>query len=395
MLKQFTVAALAATAFAQTQDLNATLTNTPELSNLTTYLGMFPDVLTTLASASNITILAPSNEAFGKLLNSPVGSQLATNPGLIQSVLTYHVLNGTYSSDQITDDVAFIPTLLQDPLYTNVTGGQRVGVEKEDNNVVFYSGLLANSTVTQADVRFTGGVVHIIDNVLTLPANASTTAIAANLTALAGALTTANLVSAVDTARDVTIFAPANAAFEAIGSVLANATTEQLADVLTYHVVNGTVAYSTTLRPGEQTLTSLNGGQLTVRVQDDGNVFVNGARVVLTDVLIANGVVHVIDNVLNPANATAAPPSGENDENGTVQFGGATSGNVPFTAGVPSPTGTIGGGVGGGNVSGGGTSPTPSAAGTALPSSGAMVGKALSGGLMGVAIGLGGVVLGL
>ncbi|EKG20288.1 hypothetical protein MPH_02406 [Macrophomina phaseolina MS6] len=388
MLKQLTLVALATTAFAQTQDLNATLTSTPELSNLTTYLGMFPDILTTLSGVSNITILAPNNDAFGKLLASPIGSQLASNPALIQSVLTYHVLNGTYTSNQITDDVAFIPTLLTDPAYANVTGGQRVGVETEDDNVIIYSGLLQNSTVTQADVQFTGGVVHIIDTVLTLPANASTTAIAANLTALAGALTTANLVSAVDTARDITVFAPTNAAFEAIGSVLANATTQQLTDVLTYHVVNGTVAYSTTLQPGEQTVTTLNGGQLTIRVQDDGDVFVNGARVVLTDVLIANGVVHVIDNVLNPANATAAPPTGDNaDDTGSVQFGGASSGNVPFTAGIPSPTGTIGGG----NLSSGNATPT---AGT-QPSSGAMANTVISGGLMGIAIGLGGVVLGL
>ncbi|KAL1636563.1 hypothetical protein SLS56_001148 [Neofusicoccum ribis] len=296
MLKHLTFAALASTAFAQTtpQDLNATLANTPELSNLTTYLGMFPDVASSLASATNITILAPNNDAFSKLLASPMGSQLATNPGLIQAVLTYHVLNGTYASNQITEDSQFIPTLLTDSTYTNVTGGQRVGVEEEDDRVVFYSGLLMNSTVTQADVQFSGGVVHIIDTVLTVPANASTTALAANLTALAGALTTADLVAAVDTTPDLTIFAPTNAAFAAIGGALANATTAQLTDVLTYHVVNGTVAYSAGLQPS-QTVRTLNGAELTIRVLDDGDVFVNGAKVVVADVLVANGVVHVID----------------------------------------------------------------------------------------------------
>jgi hypothetical protein len=42
---------------------------------------------------------------------------------------------------------------------------------------------------------FTGGVLHIIDTVLTIPESDSATAVAANLTALAGALTQANLVS--------------------------------------------------------------------------------------------------------------------------------------------------------------------------------------------------------
>jgi uncharacterized surface protein with fasciclin (FAS1) repeats len=69
-------------------------------------------------------------------------------------------------------------------------------------------------------------VIHIIDTVLTIPASDSATAGAANLTALAGALTSANLVSTVDGLRDVTIFAPSNAAFGAIASVVANLTTE-------------------------------------------------------------------------------------------------------------------------------------------------------------------------
>lgn len=64
--------------------------------------------------------------------------------------------------------------------------------------------------------------------------------------------------------------------------------------MLTYHVVNGTVAYSAGLQPS-QTVRTLNGAELTIRVLDDGDVFVNGAKVVVADVLVANGVVHVID----------------------------------------------------------------------------------------------------
>lgn len=42
------------------------------------------------------------------------------------------------------------------------------------------------------------------------------------------------------------------------------------------------------------TLTALNGGNLTVTIVD-GDVFVNSAKVVTPNVLVANGVVHVID----------------------------------------------------------------------------------------------------
>jgi uncharacterized surface protein with fasciclin (FAS1) repeats len=127
---------------------------------------------------------------------------------------------------------------------------------------------------------------------LTVPLNDSATALAANLTALAGALNDTGLTNTVDELRDVTIFAPNNAAFQAIGSALPNLSMSDLAGILAYHVVNGTVGYSSTL--SNTTLKSLGGGDLTIRIEG-GSVFVNSAKVVTADVLVANGVVHVID----------------------------------------------------------------------------------------------------
>ena len=131
-----------------------------------------------------------------------------------------------------------------------------------------------------------------MDTVLSVPQNISATLVGANLTALAGAATQANLVAPLSSLRDVTIFAPNNAAFGAIGSATANLTTQQLAGILSYHVVNGTVGYSTALT--NTTLRTLGGQNLTISV-NNGSVFANSAKVVLADVLVANGVVHVID----------------------------------------------------------------------------------------------------
>lgn len=234
------------------------------------------------------------------------------------------------------DTPSFPKTLLMNSTYTNVTGGQVVKAETEDNSVVFTSGLLRESRVVTADVTFTGGIVHIIDSVLTIPVNDSATAVAANLTALAGALTTANLVSTVDSASDVTIFAPSNAAFAAIQNLAANLSTEMLSSVLTYHVVQGTVGYSSSLTSGAM-LTTLNGGQVTITI-DQGNVFVNSAEVTTADVLVSNGVVHVIDNVLNPGNSTARPDTTASTQ--MPAFSGASSASdIPFTSGITA-TGT-------------------------------------------------------
>ncbi len=219
---------------------------------------------------------------------------------------------------------------------------------------------------------FNNGVIHIIDRLLTVPANVSTTAVAANLTSLVGAVTRADLVEAVDTTPDVTIFAPNNEAFQSIGSALGNITDETLTSVLTYHVVAGTVGYSSMLE--NMTLTTLNGADVTISVID-GEVFVNSAKVVTPDVLVSNGVVHVIDNVLNPDNSTATPDSAMSTQ--MPAFSGASSAtDIPFTSGVPTPTAPAATGTTGG--AGGASS---SASGAAMPMrTGAVGAAALFGG---------------
>jgi len=344
MLKQLIPLALAALVAAQDApaDLATTLSNTPELANLTSLLQGQPDLVEALSSAQDITILAPSNDAFAALLATEEGQAVAADPAAVAALLTYHVLNGTFFGADITETPAFVKTLLADNQYTNVTGGQNLQAAVEDGNVVFTSGLLQKSTVSTADVNFTGGVVHIIDTVLTIPALTSETALAANLTALYGALGATELVSAVDETPDLTIFAPTNEAFEKIAAALANASTEDIASVLQYHVVAGTVAFSTGLENGAQ-IETLNGESITVTVEEDGDVFVNGAKVIVPNVLVANGVVHVIDNVLNPAATDAPEPSATAGVPAFPTTGTATG--VPFTSGVPAPTQTVGEGA--------------------------------------------------
>jgi len=204
-------------------------------------------------------------------------------------------LQGTFQAAQIPDDLAFVPSALNNTEYANVTGGQVVGVEREDSSVTIFSGLLQNSSVITPNVNFTGGVVHVIDNVLTLPPSASDTLSAAGLSSLAGALTNASLVDTVNGLENVTIFAPNNAAFRNISSALAGVSTENLTRILQYHVVQSDqVLYSTRLTNGAN-VTTLEGTNITVTINDDDAVFINGARVITPNVLIAGGVVHIID----------------------------------------------------------------------------------------------------
>jgi len=373
-IRQSLVLAAASVAVAQEQTQLPTLTEAlasqnETLSTLISLISNNTAISNSIGQLSNITILAPSNEALNTLISGADAATAAmlAMPDFIQAVLSYHIVNGTYYASAFSETPAFVPTILMNETYTNVTGGQRVEGVLDDGKVVIRSGLGMESTVTSANLNFTGGTIHIIDKVLTVPASIPETALASNLTALVGAVTTANLGSALTSLKDVTVFAPSNEAFAAIGSITGNLSTEALAGVLQYHVVNGTVGYSSGL--SDTTLTALDGSTLNIRVID-GDVFVNSAKVIVPDVLVTNGVVHVIDQVLNPQAASATPnPSATTT---TAAFPGASSASdVPFTSGVASPSTT-------GPVASSTASSTPTGAASSLQ--GAVGAAALFGG---------------
>lgn len=182
-------------------------------------------------------------------------------------------------------------------------------------------------------------MVHIIDRVLILPQNDTNTMTQSNLTALSGAVKAANMGPQLDGMKDVTIFAPDNNAFVSISSLLVNMSASDVGKILGYHVVPGTVAYSNMLK--NSTIKASDGTDLKITVENNGAVFVNAARVTVPDILVGNGVVHVVNQVLNPDNTSQAPdPSATTPP--TPAFNGGSSasgGSVPFTSDVPTPTG--------------------------------------------------------
>lgn len=135
---------------------------------------------------------------------------MASNPGAVEALFEYHVLNGTYPASAITNMSSFIPTALMNTSYANVTGGQRVEAMMMGNNVEFFSGLLQNVTVVEANLNYSGGIIHVIDGVLTLPQNISSTLVSVGLSSAFGALNATNLLDAADGLGNVTLFAPNN-----------------------------------------------------------------------------------------------------------------------------------------------------------------------------------------
>lgn len=100
-----------------------------------------------------------------------------------------------------------------------------------------------------------------------------------------------------------TVFAPTDAAFtQALADLGMEpaallADTDLLTTILMYHVIDGAV---TSDMLSNMMADSMQGGQLDIVVADDGSVTVNGANVVMADIIASNGVIHVIDAVLMP-----------------------------------------------------------------------------------------------
>ena len=122
-------------------------------------------------------------------------------------------------------------------------------------------------------------------------------------TTLAKALTNAKLVETLQGAGPFTVFAPTDAAFEALGQeTLGKLTTEQLTTILKYHVIAADVP-SSAIKAGP--VKTVSGFSAFVAI-DGSTVKVNDATVTTADVKASNGVIHVIDKVLLPPNLVQA-----------------------------------------------------------------------------------------
>ena len=125
------------------------------------------------------------------------------------------------------------------------------------------------------------------------------TAVAAgSFKTLAAALTAAGLVDTLKGPGPFTVFAPTDEAFAKIPKADLDALLKdkaKLTSILTYHVVGGKVM-AKDVKAGK--VKSVQGADITVSTA--GGVMVDSAKVLKTDIVADNGVIHVIDSVIMP-----------------------------------------------------------------------------------------------
>jgi uncharacterized surface protein with fasciclin (FAS1) repeats len=243
------------------------------------------------------TVFAPTDEAFEALGQDTIDALLA-DPETLSDILLYHVISGAAVESGEALELAGSTV--------EMANGDIVALTIRDG-ALFING----SEVTATDIEASNGVIHVIDAVLLPPADAEPTRniveVAVengNFTLLVAAAEAAGLVETLaDPDATLTVFAPTDDAFAALGDETINALLsdiDALENVLLYHVIAGAAVDSITATSlfGEM-VEMANGGSVTIDIRD-GALFVNDSQVVMADVVATNGVIHVIDAVLVP-----------------------------------------------------------------------------------------------
>lgn len=291
-------------------------------------------------------IVAPSNKAFENIPYTALNEVWdPEDESKTVPLLQYHILQGTVNTAALEIGPSVVrPTLLTSAQHTNVSSGQNVLVSKQSaDTIIFTTSMGTRCTLVEADIAFQGGLVQVVDNLLIPPARLDETSEAFQIPDFLGALYAASLMPEVAERRNVTVFAPQNEAIEAVGGFLEDLDAEELARVMKYHVVPGRVMASSDLSNGSRLETlardtaaggdaeSLPAESLLVRVAGN-NKYINSAQILQPDILIANGILHLVSNVLNPDADGVAPNP---DLASQAPVFPVTTAQDPFTSALP------------------------------------------------------------
>ncbi|MEO6596100.1 MAG: fasciclin domain-containing protein [Planctomycetota bacterium] len=246
----------------------------------------------TLSGKGPFTVFAPTDAAFAKLGKDTIADLLKPeNKQKLVSILTYHVVGDSVPAAKVVASKSL--ESLQ---------GQNLAVTVKDGKV-----MIGSANVTKTDIMGSNGVIHVIDSVLLPPAGPNLVEVATKAGGFGTLLKAAVAAGLADTlAKDgpFTIFAPTDAAFAALGDdtlamLLKPENKEKLASILKHHVVAGTVMAAQAVKLTEAK--TIGGTKLALKVEGK-TLTVGGAKVVKADVTASNGVIHVIDAVIVPAN---------------------------------------------------------------------------------------------
>ncbi|KAJ3981018.1 FAS1 domain-containing protein [Lentinula detonsa] len=330
-------------------------------------------LLSTVLSGGNYSILAPNNDAFSQ------ASSLASDNTLLVDTLAYHILRGSFSSSNSSTfnlTSATSPnhtigrSMLNDSAYVTLEGNasQAVAWTIESNTLVFLNQATNISIVNSTRINGTGLDIYTIDGILSIPPSMSSVlANATNTSSIAGLLNSTMVPSSngtndtigniLNAQRGITLFAPSDSAFSEVSSSLPvlEGNLTAFTTVLQNHIINGSTVYSSEITNGSN-FTSAAGEPLTFVTNSSGTYVTSGsttAKIIATDILSMNGVVHVIDSVfLNIASDSSAASSAYNSATSAATKLASETGIISATAPAASSSSSSSSGSGSSNNAG-------------------------------------------
>ena len=253
------------------------------------------------------TVFAPNNDAFAAFLAANGFTSLEDVPvDVLTNTLLNHVVLGTNNAADLT--TSYINSLA-------VFWGKRQEILVYI--LMLQQGVTINgvSTVTQADIAVTNGVIHAVDSVIAIPtivtqalANPAFSTLVEALVAASDDATDYVALLSGTTASPFTVFAPTNDAFSGLLTSLGLASLSDvpqdlLQAILNYHVVAQANVQSADLSDG-QSIVTFQGESLTVSLANGAQIIdatQMPANIVVVDVQTSNGVIHALDKVLLPS----------------------------------------------------------------------------------------------
>lgn len=300
-----------------------------DFETLVSALGV-AEMVDTLHGDGPYTLLGPVNEAFGavplqKLLQKQWWAHLV-------ALLSYHIIPDNLMASDFQ-------------LKTSVETLEGSAVDVTSQNPPMING----ANIVFPDVEAANGMIHAIDKVLLPPLFSKTIVdlsveMEDTIGTLLDLILEAGLADVLSAEAPFTLFAPSNQAFNNLptGTVekLREDPTGALKTVLLNHLVEGNVL-SYDLSSGAYVSTLLN--PAAAQVTSVYPVMINDSKVIKSDVLAMNGVVHIVDTVMLPGPVLSVPAlSAANQDLGTVvsalgmaQLGDDLSGEGPFTFFTP------------------------------------------------------------
>merc|ERR1719239_313339 len=250
-----------------------------------------PGMLSNISAMDSVTLFLPTDEAMSRVPDSVI-NDLKSDTQKLRDLILYHIIaNDTVRIRKGSNDKEFM-SMAGKPVRVNTYKTPDIHAAEGIN-------------ITKENIPFNNGFVQGIDGFMTPPTGDIVSILSSrpDMKVFSSLLNKAGLVDVINADRNITVFAPSDAAFARHTAVIPYLENNipLLQDFVLYHFIDKTTLYSIGMRNGLN-FQSIDGDKDRLMLLEDytGHIYLNRAQVTEKDISATNGVLHVINDVLIP-----------------------------------------------------------------------------------------------